>query len=65
MTQSMQRIVRLVHTNLFSKRDLLSLFGKSKRDKKIPSQLTLSLRGISEAAVTLTPLAILLLVFQV
>jgi hypothetical protein len=39
----MQRIIRLLHTNLFSKRDLHSLFEKSKRNKEISPQLTLSL----------------------
>lgn len=43
ITQSMQQIIRLLHTNLFSKRDLYSLFEKIKPDKKLSPQLTLSL----------------------
>jgi hypothetical protein len=43
ITQSMQQIIRLLHTNLFSKRDLNSLFEKRKPDKHLSLQLTLSL----------------------
>lgn len=43
LSQSMQQIVRLIHTNLFSKRDLLSLFKKTEPDKVISPQLSLSL----------------------
>lgn len=43
ITQSMQQIIRLLHTNLFSKRDLNSLFEKRKPDKYLSPQLTLSL----------------------
>jgi putative transposase len=43
ITQSMQQIIRLIHTNLFSKRNLISLFEKIKPDKNISPQLTLSL----------------------
>jgi len=43
ITQSMQQIIRLLHTNLFSKRDLNSLFEKRKPDKHLSPQLTLSL----------------------
>ena len=43
ITQSMQQIIRLIHTNLFSKRDLISLFGKIKPDKNWTPQLTLAL----------------------
>jgi putative transposase len=43
ITQSMQQIIRLLHTNLFSKRDLNSLFEKQKPDKYLSPQLTLSL----------------------
>ena len=43
ITQSMQQIIRLLHTNLFSKRDLNSLFEKRKPDKYSSPQLTLSL----------------------
>jgi hypothetical protein len=39
----MQQIVRLLHTNLFSKRDLNSLFEKRKPDKYLSPQLALSL----------------------
>lgn len=43
ITQSMQQVIRLLHTNLFSKRDLSGLFEKTKPDKFISPQLTLSL----------------------
>jgi transposase len=43
ITQSMQQIIRLIHTNLFSKRDLIGLFEKTKPDINISPQLTLSL----------------------
>lgn len=43
ITQSMQQIIRLIHTNLFSRRDLISLFEKTKPDKHLSPQLTLSL----------------------
>ncbi len=43
ITQSMQQITRLLHTNLFSKRDLMDLFEKEKPDKYRSPQLTLSL----------------------
>jgi len=43
LTQSMQQIIRLIHTNLFSKRDLLSLFKKMEPDKTMSPQLSLSL----------------------
>lgn len=43
ITQSMQQIIRLLHTNLFSKRDLISIFEKVKPDINISPQLTLSL----------------------
>jgi transposase len=43
ITQSMQQIIRLLHTNLFSKRHLMSLFEKTKPDINISPQLTLSL----------------------
>jgi hypothetical protein len=43
ITQSMQQVIRLIHTNLFSKRDLNSLFEKIKPDKYLSPQLSLSL----------------------
>jgi len=43
ISQSMQQIIRLLHTNLFSKRDLMGLFEKTKPDINISPQLTLSL----------------------
>jgi putative transposase len=43
ITQSMQKVIRLIHTNLFSKRDLRSLFEKAKPDKYLSPQLALSL----------------------
>ena len=43
ITQSMQQIIRLLHTNLFSKRNLMSLFEKEKPKINISPQLTLSL----------------------
>jgi len=43
LTQSMQQITRLLHTNLFSKRDLTGLFEKVKPDKYPPPQLTFAL----------------------
>lgn len=43
ITQSMQQIIRLIHTNLFSKRDLISLFMKTKPDKDLSPQYTLAL----------------------
>ena len=43
ITQSMQQIIRLIHTNLFSKRNLKGLFEKTKPDINISPQLTLSL----------------------
>ena len=43
ITQSMQQIIRLLHTNLFSKRNLIGLFEKTKPNINISPQLTLSL----------------------
>jgi putative transposase len=43
ITQIIQQIIRLLHTNLFSKRDLISLFEKVKPDINISPQFTLSL----------------------
>ncbi len=43
ITQSMQQIIRLLHTNLFIRRDLFSLFNKVKPDKHGSPQLSLSL----------------------
>ena len=43
LAQSMQRITRLLHTNLFSKRDLIGLFQKVNPDKHPPPQMTLAL----------------------
>ena len=43
ISHSMQQILRLIHTNLFSRRDLMNLFEKPKPDKDPPPQLTLSL----------------------
>ena len=43
LAQSMQQITRLLHTNLFSKRDLMSLFQKIKPNKHPPPQMTLAL----------------------
>ena len=43
ITQSMQQIIRLIHTNLFSRRDLYGLFKKTKPDKSLSPQLALSL----------------------
>ena len=43
ITQSMQQITRLLHTNLFSKRDLFGLFEKTKPDRTPSPQLVLSL----------------------
>jgi hypothetical protein len=43
LSQSMQQITRLLHTNLFSKRDLMKLFQKVKSDKHPPPQMTLAL----------------------
>ena len=43
LSQSMQQITRLLHTNLFSKRDLLGLFVREKPDKDPPPQLLLAL----------------------
>lgn len=43
IAQSMQQVIRLIHTNLFSKRDLNSLFEKIKPDKYLSPQLSLSL----------------------
>ena len=40
---SMQTILRLVHTNLFARRDLLALFEKTKPDKNRSPQLNLCL----------------------
>jgi len=40
---SMQEICRLLHSNLFAKRDLVELFRKRKPDKQISPQLRLSL----------------------
>jgi len=39
----MQQIIRFIHTNLFSKRNLNELFEKIKPDKYVKPQLTLSL----------------------
>jgi len=43
ITQSMQQIIRLLQTNLFSRRDLKGLFEKMKPDKYSSPQLALSL----------------------
>lgn len=43
ITQSMQQIIRLLHTNLFSKRNIMGLFEKTKPKINISPQLTLSL----------------------
>lgn len=43
ITHSMQQIIRLVHINLFSKRDINSLFLKLKPDKDLSPQLNLEL----------------------
>ena len=43
LTQSMQQIIRLLHTNLFSKRDLYDLFKQTKPDKVLSPQFTLAL----------------------
>ena len=43
ITQSMQQIIRLIHTNLFSKRDLYGLFEKTKPDKSQSLQFKLAL----------------------
>ena len=43
LAQSMQQITRLLHTNLFSKRDLIGLFQKVKPDKHPPPQMVLAL----------------------
>jgi putative transposase len=43
MTMSMQRIIRLLQTNLFSRRELYSLFEKIKPGKGPPPQMTLAL----------------------
>lgn len=43
ITQSMQQIIRLLHTNLFSKRNLMGLFEKTKPKINLSPQLTLSL----------------------
>jgi len=43
ITQSMQKIIRLLHTNLFSKRNLIGLFVQTKPNINISPQLTLSL----------------------
>jgi len=43
INQSMQQIIRLIHTNLFSKRDLYGLFDKTKPDKNLSPQFTLAL----------------------
>ena len=43
LTQSMQQITRLLHTNIFSKRDLMGLFQKVKPDKHPQPQMTLAL----------------------
>ena len=43
LKQSMQQIIRLLHTNLFSKRNLMGLFEKTKPDINISPQLTLAL----------------------
>ena len=43
ITQSMQQIIRLIHTNLFSRRDLYGLFKKTKPDKTLSPQYTLAL----------------------
>lgn len=43
ITQSMQQIIRLIHTNLFSKRDLFGLFDKMKPDKTLSPQFALAL----------------------
>jgi len=40
---SMQSILRLVHTNLFARRDLLALFEKTKPDRNFRPQLNLCL----------------------
>jgi len=41
--QSMQQITRLLHTNLFSKHDLIRLFQKTNPDKYPPPQMALAL----------------------
>ena len=43
LAQSMQQITRLLHTNLFSKRDLIELFHKVIPDKHPPPQMALAL----------------------
>lgn len=43
ITQSMQQIIRLIHSNLFSRRDLYGLFEKTKPDKNPLPQFTLAL----------------------
>lgn len=43
LAQSMQQITRLLHTNLFSKRDLIGLFQKINPDKNPPPQMMLAL----------------------
>ena len=43
IAHSMQQILRLIHTNLFSRRDLMNLFEKPEPDKDPPPQLALSL----------------------
>jgi len=43
VSQSMQQITRLLHSNLFAKRDLLGLFVKIKPDKSQPPQMSLAL----------------------
>lgn len=43
ITMSMQRIIRLLQTNLFSKREIMSLFEKMKPEKGPPPQMTLAL----------------------
>ena len=43
ITQSMQQIIRLIHTNLFSKRDLYGLFEKTNPDKNLTPQFSLAL----------------------
>lgn len=43
LTQSLQQITRLLQTNLFSKRALLTLFEKHKPDRRPPPQLSLAL----------------------
>jgi putative transposase len=39
LLQSVQQIARLLHTNLFSKRDLMGLFHKAKPDNHSPRQM--------------------------